>query len=93
MHRPVVTIGQTPAFVASMMMLLLVGNKRAAVSMSQAVSSYNGGETWESYWLFSLCCFCLVAEAGDILAGEDSVRMRALVVQDKVVQHLRRKMP
>ncbi len=37
MHRHLVTIGQTPAFVASMMMLLLVENRRAAVSMSPAV--------------------------------------------------------
>jgi hypothetical protein len=49
MHRHLVTIGQTPAFVASMMMMLLVGNKRAAVWMSPAASSYNGGETWKPY--------------------------------------------
>jgi hypothetical protein len=38
MHRHLVTIGQTTAFVASMMMLL-VGNKRAAVWMSPAAFS------------------------------------------------------
>ena len=27
MHRHLVTIGQTPAFVASMMMMFLMGNK------------------------------------------------------------------
>jgi hypothetical protein len=48
MHRHLVTIGQTPAFVASMM-ILLVGNKRAAVWMSSAASSYNGGEKWKPY--------------------------------------------
>jgi hypothetical protein len=46
MHRHLFTMGQTPAFVASMMMMLLVGNKRAAVWMRPAASSYNGGETW-----------------------------------------------
>jgi|GEM_PF-1653211 hypothetical protein len=49
MHRHLVTIGQTPAFVESMMMMLLVGNKRPAVWMSPAASSYNGGETWQPY--------------------------------------------
>jgi hypothetical protein len=48
MHRHVVTIGQTAA-VFGLMMKLLVGNKRAAVWMSSAASSYNGGETWKPY--------------------------------------------
>ena len=48
MHRHLVTMGQTAALVASMMMLF-VGNKRAAVGMSSAASSYNGGETWKPY--------------------------------------------
>jgi hypothetical protein len=38
MHRHLVTIGQTTPFVASMMMLLM-GNKRAAVWMSPAAFS------------------------------------------------------
>jgi hypothetical protein len=49
MHRHLVTLGQTPAFVASMMMMFLMGNKRAAVEMNSAASSYNGGETWKPY--------------------------------------------
>ena len=50
MHRHLVTLGQTPAFVASMMMmLLLMENKRAAVWTSSAGSSYNGGEAWKPY--------------------------------------------
>ena len=49
MHRHLVTIGQTPAFVASMMMMFLMGNKRAAGWMISAASSYNGGETWKPY--------------------------------------------
>jgi len=48
MHRHLVTIGQTAAFFALMMMSLVV-NKRAAVGMSSAASSYNGGETWKPY--------------------------------------------
>jgi len=44
MHRHVVTIGQTAAFLA-LMMMLLVENKRAAGCMSRAAPSYNGGET------------------------------------------------
>jgi len=69
----VVTIGQTARFWA-LMMMLRAENKRAAGWMSRAASSYNGGETWKLYWLFSWCCFCSVAEAGDILAGEYNVR-------------------
>ena len=42
--------------------------------MSRAASSYNGGETWKPYWLFSWCCFCSAVEAGDILAGEHNAR-------------------
>ena len=48
MNRLPVTMGQTPALVAPMMMLQ-VGNKRAAVGMSPAASSYSGGKTWKLY--------------------------------------------
>lgn len=47
-HGHLVTRGQTPALVASIMMMFLMGNKRAAVGMSSAASSYNGGETWKT---------------------------------------------
>ena len=49
MHRHLVTLGQTPAFVATIMMMFLMGNKRAAIGMSSAASSYNGGKTWKLY--------------------------------------------